>query len=293
MSTSHLWKEEYKTGISVIDNQHYQLFCKIEHLLSIVQNGMRDNQKTECLALLSFLTDYTTEHFATEEDWQQSHNYVDYERHARIHAQFSNTVSYYQIKIKQDFSEKTVKGFLGTLLTWLSVHVRDCDKKIKDNIPLSDRESFESAIHFLPASAAYLLTDICKISIKDSNISMYKGYIDGDIFIRTRFTDTLKCQFLCGFSNSLAGVVFERFSGTPCKPLDRLTPADQAVFMDISKKITDFALSVLSKEQETDDNCKRQLYLHEYSAMDGQTNNNVLLHVATEFGDMELLFCYY
>ena len=34
-----LWKEEYRIGVDMIDEQHRQLFDKIEHLLEIAKGG--------------------------------------------------------------------------------------------------------------------------------------------------------------------------------------------------------------------------------------------------------------
>ena len=66
-----LWKEEYKVGIDKIDEQHRQLFDKIEQLLEIAKSGDKRSNQQKCMEIIDFLVDYTVFHFNTEEALQR------------------------------------------------------------------------------------------------------------------------------------------------------------------------------------------------------------------------------
>ena len=70
----------------------------------------------ECDDIIEFLVNYTIEHFRDEEEYQKKVGYVDYEIHKKIHNNFKNTVALYQKQLKEDFSSKTLKNFVGTLI---------------------------------------------------------------------------------------------------------------------------------------------------------------------------------
>ena len=71
-----LWKEEYKVGIDKIDEQHRQLFDKIEQLLEIAKSGDKRSNQQKCMEIIDFLVDYTVFHFNTEEALQRERKYV-------------------------------------------------------------------------------------------------------------------------------------------------------------------------------------------------------------------------
>ena len=141
MSEICLWKEKYRIGNKEIDEQHYQLFSKIENLLDIARSGNLENKKKECQDLIEFLMDYTKFHFYMEEKIQREMQYVGYTQHVWIHQGFIQTIQEYKEKMEQDFSPNLLKSFVGTLVTWLAQHVCRCDRKIMSNTPLEDHSA--------------------------------------------------------------------------------------------------------------------------------------------------------
>ena len=91
-----LWKEEYRVGIDKIDEQHRQLFDKIEQLLEIAKSSDRNSNQQKCMEIIDFLVDYTVFHFDTEEALQRERKYVSYAQHIKIHMDFKNTVQVYK-----------------------------------------------------------------------------------------------------------------------------------------------------------------------------------------------------
>ncbi|MDR2591104.1 MAG: hemerythrin domain-containing protein, partial [Oscillospiraceae bacterium] len=104
-----MWRESLCVGVDIIDNQHKQLFKKIEELLLEVNNKSVRN-KVECIATIIFLKDYVVKHFADEEACMKSINYEDFEYHKALHEKFITTVAQHEKKmLASDFSDNDVK----------------------------------------------------------------------------------------------------------------------------------------------------------------------------------------
>lgn len=180
-----LWKDEYKVGIDKIDKQHKQLFDKIEQLLEIAKSGNRNSNQQKCMEIIDFLVDYTVFHFDTEEALQRDRKYISYTQHIKIHMDFKNTVQAYKEQLSKDFSAKTLKSFIGTMLAWLVNHVCVCDRKILKNMPLQSMESFANTESFIENVAHKLLTEMYDIPIHGVKSCIYKGNVEGAVIVRT------------------------------------------------------------------------------------------------------------
>jgi len=128
-----MWKESYSIGVDFIDQQHKELFKKVEELLiEIRSNGLR--HKERCIETIVFLKEYALNHFADEEAYQLSTGYKEHDSHKKQHEKFVEILLRHEKKMAaSDFAEKDVIEFLEMLFKWLSFHVADADKKMKKN----------------------------------------------------------------------------------------------------------------------------------------------------------------
>lgn len=117
------WDEKYETNIDVIDFQHRILLERINDLIDLVnKNDTQDNM----FPILIFLEDYTHYHFDTEEQFFDSFNYKDKEKHLEEHREFINRI----IEFKEQYAKGTVKidkDLLDYLLNWLVSHILETD----------------------------------------------------------------------------------------------------------------------------------------------------------------------
>lgn len=284
-----LWKEEYKVGIDKIDEQHRQLFDKIEQLLEIAKSGDRNTNQQKCMEIIDFLVDYTVFHFDTEEALQREKQYVSYAQHIRIHTEFKNTVQSYKELLGKDFSSKTLKSFIGTMLAWLVNHVCVCDRKILKNIPLQGVESFADTESFIESVAHKLLTEMYDIPILGVKSCIYKGNVDGAVIVRTVVESTNKHLFLYGISQQLAELLYNKVSGMVLPHLDFLDEIGQSALTEIGNIITTYAMSAIT-ESGARLQVKSDLYVHEYNETDYNIINSVILEIETAYGDMEILY---
>lgn len=291
MSDGNLWKEEYKIGNQKIDDQHRELFDKIEALLVIATTADAEENRRECLEIIEFLVSYTVSHFETEEALQRELHYVSYEEHVRIHEQFKNTIRTYRERVENDFSRETLKKFVGTLLTWLAVHIRDCDKKIVRNEPIDSNTGFEGAEDLIRRVARQLLSDTYSVEISDIRTCVYKGYIEGKVIVRTIISGDKNYVFLYGFSEEMAKILYSRISGLELREIDAPDAIERSALIELGDIFSSHVLANMLKNGHTQFEWKGDIFMEEYSDSCINIHNSVLLEFTTDCGRLEIMYC--
>lgn len=129
-----LWKDKYELGVPLIDNQHKELFDRVEKFTLTVRSEESWDQKlSQVNETLDFMKDYVVEHFRDEEGYQKRIGYPGYQAHQKVHAEMvAYVVSVSEAFEKSDFDEALMQQFAGKLLTWLINHVAAEDQRIAD-----------------------------------------------------------------------------------------------------------------------------------------------------------------
>lgn len=122
------WTPNLSVGVKMIDDQHKIWFEKAEKLFAAGQKNQAAGYIAE---LLSFLEDYTKEHFAAEEKYMLSIHYPEYPVQKQAHTAFIGRLA----KLRTDYN--TSGGNLTVILNankivldWLTQHICNMDKKI-------------------------------------------------------------------------------------------------------------------------------------------------------------------
>lgn len=127
-----LWKEKYKIGVPDIDQQHEELFQRVNDFLETLRSDGEWSRKVEKVnETLEFMKSYVVTHFRDEEVYQQEIGYPGFEAHRKIH----NDMVAYVVQVsgqyeREGYDEKLVQQFAGKLLAWLINHVVADDQKI-------------------------------------------------------------------------------------------------------------------------------------------------------------------
>ncbi len=129
-----IWKEKYKLGVPMIDEQHKELFVRVSAFLQTVRSPLARDQKARMVTeTLIFMKQYIVEHFRDEEEYQRLIDYPEREEHAKIHGSMVKYVAEVEKQYEeQGYNEQLIQQFSGKLLAWLINHVAAEDQKIAD-----------------------------------------------------------------------------------------------------------------------------------------------------------------
>lgn len=127
-----MWKEKYKIGIPVIDEQHQELFSRVADFVQAIRQEGRWEEKTDKVKeTMAFLQDYVVTHFNYEEGYQQQLNYPEREQHHQIHEDFKADIRRAAAEFTDGgYHEEAVQKLAGRLLAWLINHVVATDLKM-------------------------------------------------------------------------------------------------------------------------------------------------------------------
>lgn len=121
--------DEYRTGITLIDAEHQELFRIIEEATRIVKSYSADSYD-DILHVLDRLKDYTKEHFHDEEEYMESIEYEGLEAQKRAHAAFVDRLESIHSDDIDSNPQEYLEELLEFLLGWLVNHILYTDKKI-------------------------------------------------------------------------------------------------------------------------------------------------------------------
>ncbi|MDF2840704.1 MAG: hemerythrin-like metal-binding protein [Clostridia bacterium] len=120
------WKEDLAVGIKEIDDQHKELFSKVNALFDACNTGKGRDQIDP---IIKYLQDYVVLHFGAEEKLQKQNNYPEFNTHKAQHDQFINDFLGLKDKIeKNGVTGLTIVQLNQVLVDWLIKHIRKTDK---------------------------------------------------------------------------------------------------------------------------------------------------------------------
>lgn len=155
-----LWKKEYTTGIKEIDEQHRKIINIINSYKKCISNK-NINIYYKIGSVLSFLTNYTSYHFDTEEEFLRSIKYPELEKQISMHRSFIQKLKKVLIKLKNKQSYTPIE-FYYFLMNWLNNHIINEDMKIASYVKQDNN------IELLPTSFAGY-TNVEKIVLPNLN----------------------------------------------------------------------------------------------------------------------------
>lgn len=285
-----MWKDAYRIGNDVIDEQHEELFHRIEKLLMMARSADLEENRKQCEHMLDYLVEYTDFHFNSEEALQNSKNYVDYEQHKKIHQEFRNTVLVYRQRIRQDFSAAMLKRFLGTLLTWLTVHVQGCDQKIMGNEPIAEQTELSDVEGVVGSVMQRLLTKLYGIEITETITRRYGAELRGSVIIRVLLTGKDQHMLLFGLSERLLKILYNKISGLFIQQAGYLDELEESALIELGDIMASYIMGALMNRKITDYTFSGSLFFSGYSEKEFNTDH-VIIDSQTKYGTLEVLYC--
>ncbi len=122
------WNRALELGITPIDDQHRELFRRIDLLIA----AMMKKEGPEALAsLFDFLGTYVYEHFTAEEALMRVHNYPQLAEHEAEHRRFVEDFK----ALQREYTKEGPTALLlvkvnGRVGQWLVEHIARTDKAV-------------------------------------------------------------------------------------------------------------------------------------------------------------------
>lgn len=131
-----IWKEKYKIGITVIDEQHEELFRRVSEFVQAIRTeGLWADKEEKVKVTMAFLQQYVITHFNYEEAYQKKLGYPDRMEHHKIHEEFKAEVAQYAKQFSEEgYCEPAVQKLAGKLLAWLINHVVATDQRMANYV---------------------------------------------------------------------------------------------------------------------------------------------------------------
>ena len=122
------WTDDLSTGSAAIDDQHKELFKRVDALLEACGQG---KGKAEVSQVIRFLDAYVVTHFSAEEQYMEKHNYPGFAKHKALHLEFTEQFG----ELKREFEKEGPGLYLVVrtnqmVLQWLLNHIRKVDREL-------------------------------------------------------------------------------------------------------------------------------------------------------------------
>lgn len=122
------WDNNLLTGVQSIDNQHKELFNRIDKLLEAMKEGKAKNEITKTL---DFLEEYVIKHFSEEEMIQKKNDYPKYDTQHKEHEEFKSELR----KLRGTFESSGTSALLvlnvqKEMTNWWKKHISSLDKDL-------------------------------------------------------------------------------------------------------------------------------------------------------------------
>lgn len=123
-------KEEYKTGIDIIDEEHRHLFEIADEAYHLLHDEFIPDKYDNIVALVEELRDYTKKHFSDEEAYMESINYKRMFSQKIEHQTFIEKINELDLNELDANQTEAILDLLKFLNDWLIHHIVEKDKLI-------------------------------------------------------------------------------------------------------------------------------------------------------------------
>lgn len=124
------FSDKYKTGISLIDEEHKHLFEIIRETRDLIDEQFLYDKYDPIIQILKELKEYTILHFGDEEEYMESIGYEGLELQKIAHTAFVDRLNEVNLDDLEDSQKEYLDELLLFLLNWLTNHILKMDKQI-------------------------------------------------------------------------------------------------------------------------------------------------------------------
>lgn len=177
------WRENYLTGIRVIDDDHQMLFTIINTLI----DDVRDKAVSQEIApTISALRKYVDFHFDREEGYLAKSRYPDLANHRKMHRQLRKKMHDIEELYENNPEILDLKALCDFLSKWLIRHILGTDMAyvpyLKSPDSISNNESEILSVE-VPVGTGYLVNEIAnELSTSPTFSLKLKNFMDENVY---------------------------------------------------------------------------------------------------------------
>ncbi|SHJ35336.1 hemerythrin [Clostridium amylolyticum] len=127
-----IWKDDYKVGVPLIDDQHKELFRIGDKAFKLLKDKMRLDKYDDIVSILTELKDYTMYHFECEEKYMMESGYKGFFSHKVEHINFINKINEVDIDKIDLHQNSSILEILDFVYKWIDEHILVRDKVINE-----------------------------------------------------------------------------------------------------------------------------------------------------------------
>ena len=123
-------KDEYYTGIELIDKEHKELFRLADEAYQVLKDDFISDKFDHIVSIIIGLKEYAIKHFSDEEAYMQSIQYKKFLSHKIEHNDFIEKLEAIDFEQMDHDQTGTLVDLLEFLNDWLVHHILEKDKLI-------------------------------------------------------------------------------------------------------------------------------------------------------------------
>jgi hemerythrin len=122
------WRDDLASGVNEIDDQHKEIFSRINSLLDAARQG---KGKEDVGKVISFLGEYVVMHFGIEENYMNKFDYPEMQTHKSLHRAFVDDFLVLKGGFEKDGATSPLLIQLQhRVCDWLLSHIGKTDKAL-------------------------------------------------------------------------------------------------------------------------------------------------------------------
>lgn len=124
------WKEEYRLGVDLIDQQHIRLLEIANSAYELLQDDLIRDKYDSIVAIINELKEYTVYHFKCEEEYMASISYKRLLSQKVDHNDFIEKMDTIDLNKIDNGQNEYLIGILDFVVNWIDYHILKKDKLI-------------------------------------------------------------------------------------------------------------------------------------------------------------------
>ena len=124
------WKDDYKLGVQLIDDQHKKLFEICGRAYDLLKNEVYIDKYDRIVEIIEELKQYALYHFKSEEEYMKSIGYKKLLSHKVFHDDFLEKIKSFDLEKIDENQDQAIIEILDFVVNWIDKHILTVDKMI-------------------------------------------------------------------------------------------------------------------------------------------------------------------